>query len=201
LPDVSGHQVLHHIRSQGPNRTTPVIVVSVLSDRDLGAGFRIEDILTKPVDRQDLLAILRRAAVAPDQDRPILVVDDDPAALKVVEAALRAEGYSVRSMTDPRAALELATAEPPAAVVLDLLMPNLDGFEFLACLRQSGAGRRTPVIVWTMKELSQEEWVRLNLSAQAVVVKAQGPAVLIQELRDLVPHTRSVKAEEAVGVR
>jgi PAS domain S-box-containing protein len=192
LPDTSGRQVLEALRAEGPNYETPVIIVSVVSERGVGAGFHVDDILQKPVRERDLLVALERASVAPTVHRPVFVVDDDPAALKIAEEALKRLGYRPTCYTHGAEALDSMSQEPPVAVILDLLMPGMDGFEFLSRFRRAPAGRRTPVIVWTVKDLSNREREELDALAQAVVSKAAGAAALIEELESsLERHARS----------
>lgn len=197
LPDMNGRDVLEAIRAAGPNRDAPVIVVTVIAEKGVVAGFHVHDILVKPAQGAALLASLRRAAVEPDGRRPVLVVDDDPKELKLADVALREMGYRATCVADGAAALEAAAHEPPAAVVLDLLMPGMDGFEFLARYRRTPAGRRTPVIVWTVKDVSREERLRLEASVQAVVLKTQGTLALVEELRALVPPPNAGRVEES----
>ena len=186
LPDMTGIQVLQNLRTSGVNRETPVIVVSVSADAGLGSGFHIHDILPKPVVADELLASLRRAEVAPNGSRPILVVDDDAQALKLAAGTLGRLGYRAICRSDVEGALEAAAAETPAAVVLDLVMPEVDGFEFLKRFRITAAGRRTPVIVWTVKEMTERERQKLLTAAQAIVQKGHGAAALIEELKTYV---------------
>ncbi len=114
----------------------------------------------------------------------MLVVDDDPAALKLMEATLAHLGYQPLCRADGAAGLATVESERPAAIVLDLLMPAMDGFEFLERFRQSPAGPHTPVIVWTAKELTAEDRARLRAMAQGVVLKSHGGvAPLLAELQ------------------
>jgi CheY-like chemotaxis protein len=185
LPDTTGREVLTAIRAGGPNWETPVVVVSVVADKSV--GFEVHDIIAKPVQTDELLSSLHRAKLLPGSSRPVLVVDDDPMALKLAARALGHLGYSALCRSDAEAALATARETPPAAVILDLLMPEVDGFEFLRRFRRTAPGRRTPVIVWTMKDLTPAERDRLREAAQAVVEKAQGAAALMEELRTHVP--------------
>jgi len=190
LPDMTGLDVLHRIRCEGKNRDTPVIVVTVVADRGMVGGFTVHDYLPKPINGTELVASLRRAGVSGNEDTPLLVVDDDPSALKLMEAALRPLGGQVACFSSGEAALAAAHAAPPRAIVLDLLMPEMDGFEFLARLRQDPVNQTTPVIVWTMKELTGDDRDRLRRLAQAVITKAGGTLTLVEQLRALVnpPH-------------
>jgi PAS domain S-box-containing protein len=187
LADMGGQEVLESIRGTGPNRRTPVIVTSVLAEEELGAGFRVHDILQKPLDTRALLSSLERARVTPEGSRPILIVDDDPAALKLANATLERRGYRAVCRSTARSGLQAAQEELPAAVVLDLIMPDMDGFEFLWRFRASAVGKGTPVIVWSVKDLSPEEAEQLRMSAHAVVPKGRGAAALVEEIQSCVP--------------
>jgi PAS domain S-box-containing protein len=114
----------------------------------------------------------------------VLVVDNDESSLKLMAAALTQLGFRPICMKDAEEALRLTGTAPPAAVVLDLRMPGMTGFEFLDRLRESPATRLTPVLIWTVKDLSAEEQARLSRSAQAIVRKGHGgiPA-LLEDLR------------------
>jgi CheY-like chemotaxis protein len=186
LPDIDGREVLRAIRSGGPNRHTPVIIVTVVAEKGVGAGFHVDDILQKPVAKKDLLAALNRASVSPSAPGPIFVIDDDRAALKLAERTLKDLGYRPVCHAGAAQALESIATEAPAAVVLDLLMPGMDGFEFLSRFRRTAAGRRTPVIVWTVKDLSSREREELESLAQSVVSKSAGAKALIEELETYV---------------
>ena len=187
LPDMNGWDVLRQIRCGGPNADIPTIVVSVVADRG-AASFLIHDFLTKPVRIADLLSSLARGGIQINDPRSVLIVDDDPNVPKFIGPVLNELGYRITFATDGEAGLRAIGEEPPAAVVLDLLMPGLDGFGFLKALRGTEAGRRMPVIVWTVKDLTHDEHARLQASAQAVIVKGEDPvARLLAELGVLVP--------------
>jgi DNA-binding response OmpR family regulator len=184
LPDMPGWDVLTELRSAGRNQTTPAIVVTVVAEKGVAAGYAIHDYLVKPVRADQLLASLQRAGVEPAGARAILVVDDDLPAQRLMETTLQALGY--RSMTAPDAeqGLRIAADQPPAAVVLDLMMPGMDGFEFLDRFKQTQTGQATPVIVWTAKDLTADDYARLSSAAHAVVLKSDGGTrSLIEELR------------------
>src|SRR4029453_14052777 len=108
-------------------------------------GFQVHDILVKPVPPEQLLASLESAGIRADGSRPVLVVDDDPAALKLAEVALAEAGSRARCCHRGGVGLEAARDEAPALVVLDLAMPEMGGLEFLARFRNTTAGRSTPV--------------------------------------------------------
>jgi len=183
---MGGWDVLKAIRAGGPNVATPTVVVTVVVEKGVGAGYAIHDYLAKPVRAEDLLESLRRAGLQPRGGRPVLVVDDDPQARRLMEATLHAIGYASIEAASAEEGLRLADRRLPAAVILDLSMPGMDGFEFLDRFRGSAAGRGTPVIVWTVRDLTAADHARLAASAQAVVSKG-GTGRLIEELRTYVP--------------
>ena len=191
LPDMTGLDVLHQVRLSGKNRGTPVIVVSVVADRGIVGGFSVHDYLGKPINGKELIGSLQRAGVYPYDDGSILVVDDDAAALRLMETCLRRLGFDAICRLDGEAALEAVRDRPPLAVIVDLLMPGMDGFGFLARFRQIPTNRRIPVIIWTMKDLTDEDHVRLRDLAAAVVVKQNDePTKLVEELRLLLTTNR-----------
>ncbi len=183
LPDMSGEDVLRAIRADGPNGETPVIVATVMVDEGLSAGYQVVDVLTKPVIAADLLGCLARAGVVADGSRTILVVDDDPRALKLAELNLRDGGFQPIGRSDTESALEAVEKDSPAAIVLDLVMPGMSGFDFLELLRRRSNGREIPVIVWTERDLTAAERERLTAMAEGVVLKSAGAASLVEELR------------------
>jgi CheY-like chemotaxis protein len=186
LPDITGLEVLHNIREDGRNQVTPVVIVSVVAEKGVIGGYPVQDYLTKPVNSQDLRACMRRARVAAQSDRKIWVIDDDPSALKLMDTVLTQLGYQVQCEADPAAALQRLAVEQPAAIVLDLMMPGIDGFEFLARLRQAPEHDCVPVIVWTMKDLTVDDHKRLHRVAQAVLLKGYDRNVsLTEQMRTL----------------
>jgi PAS domain S-box-containing protein len=188
LPDMSGQAVLKHLRASELNRDVPVVVLTMVAERGAIAAFAIHDFLQKPVDVGELLSSLSRAGVWPEQPGSVLVVDDDEGSLKLMAAALTQLGFRPSCTHDGEEGLRLTARAPPVAVVLDLLMPVMDGFEFLDRLRDSPATRLTPVLIWTVKDLSGHEQARLSRSAQAIVRKGHGgiPA-LLEDLRRFLP--------------
>jgi CheY-like chemotaxis protein len=121
-------------------------------------------------------------------NRPILVVDDDPATLKLTDAALSEAGYVPLCKADAEEALAAAEADPPALVVVDLLMREVDGFTFISRFRAIPTLHDVPIIVWTIKDLDAGERRRLLTSASAIVSKSVGGSKAIaDEVRRLAP--------------
>jgi CheY-like chemotaxis protein len=185
LPDMSGRAVLEKLRERGLNQQTPVIVITLLADKGIVAGFQVIDILSKPVAESEIVLALKRCGVARRSRRPILIVDDDRSALKVAAEMLRHLGYRPICRQNAVSALKVAAKERPAAVVLDVIMPEMNGFEFLKRFRKTTKGDRTPVIVWTGKDLTDSERAELRSAANSIAKKDDQAAQLIHELKNV----------------
>jgi CheY-like chemotaxis protein len=196
LPDMSGIEALREIRRQTDNAETPVIVVSISAERKLMAGFAVQDVLPKPLDTGGLLRALQGAGVQPERGGAVLVVDDDARARDLMAASLAQLGYGACCTSSGHQALEHAAREMPLAVIVDLLMPAMNGFEFVERFRELPGSRHVPVIVWTIKDLTARERATLRLSSQAVVAKS-GSAALMEELRAFLPERRAGAAVAA----
>jgi CheY-like chemotaxis protein len=191
LPDMSGQDLLSEIRRDSLNRDTPIIVVTVIAGNAAAMGYRISEFLVKPVNQRELVAALERAGVLPEHSPKVLCVDDDPQALKLAEVALLSKGYVPLCESDGQAALELAARQHPAAIILDLVMPGMDGFEFMERFRRQPQSESTAVIVWTVKELTAQDRAQLQATVQGIVVKdPTGTSQLFDELRKYVPHPK-----------
>ncbi|HZT05533.1 MAG TPA: PAS domain S-box protein [Chloroflexota bacterium] len=194
LPDLPGSRVLQEIRTRTNNAETPVVVVTVIAQADLGLGFAIHDYLLKPVKSEELLAAIGRSGAQPNGSASILVIDDDQSVRDVLREVLADHGFDPVCVADGKAGLEAIKGKAPAAIVLDLLMPNMDGFEFLYALRRSPAGRRVPVIILTSKDLTTADRRQLQMSAQGIVLKGEEATErLLAEIKNWVPQ-RSTRA-------
>jgi CheY-like chemotaxis protein len=194
---MTGLDVLHRIRLDGKNQSTPVIVVSIVAERGMMAGFAVQDYLTKPVNGRDLLKAFEQARVPPTRTGKILIVDDDPASQRLMSATLSDLGYDIHSSSGGEEALAFTKDEQPLAVVLDLVMPGVDGLEFLIRFRESPDNRTVPVIVWTSKDLTSDDHRRLRELAQGIVAKNNWrPSSFLDEVRALISPPAGVHASE-----
>src|SRR5207253_1189915 len=131
LPRLNGWDVLARAKADPAIADIPVVVVSMLDERGKGFSLGAADYLVKPVRRDSLLATLRRVIVPPqvgNGSRQVLAIDDDPLALQLIEAVLGPEGFVVLKAIGGREGIAIAQRERPALVILDLLMPEVDGF-------------------------------------------------------------------------
>jgi len=198
LPDGSGGDVLRRMRSDGPNRAIPVIVVSVVPEDEVGLAFEVQGYLAKPLRLTALRTAIREALPAWTK-RPVLLVDDDERLLEVVQRNLEAVGVRVRTATDGTTAMHCMRRELPSLVVLDLIMPGMDGFAFLHWLRSTPGFQTVPVVVWTHKDLSPDERARLQQAAQAVLTKAGGGQGLVEVLQKALRPSEAEETEDGPG--
>ena len=193
LPDRSGLEVLNALRSSGPNRSAPVVVITVVTETSALAGFAVNDVLTKPIRPHEVKTALQRLG-GPDNTPSVLVVDDDPGTLELMVATLQTLGIAARTATSGTQALEMIEQQSPDALILDLVMPGLNGFDLLHALRRQMRFRHLPVFVWTSMQLQAHELAVLKASARAVVGKSGGG------LDTLVEQLRAWQAHRAQGV-
>ena len=171
MPDLDGWTVLAALKGDPDLASIPVILMTILDEKQRGYALGAADYLVKPANRERLIALLRSLCRGPS--RRVLVVDDDPFIRKDLRAALDQDGWEVAEAENGRLALARLKERPCDAVLLDLLMPEMNGFEFLVAMRAREEWRAIPVIVVTAKDLSLEEREQLNMAAQRVLQKGR----------------------------
>ena len=183
MPGMDGWSVLAALKADAALAEIPVVMLTMLDDRNLGYALGAADYLTKPIDRERLVTVLERYR----RDLPVLVVDDDPDFRDLARRMLEREGYTVVEAENGRAALDRLRDTVPGVVLLDLMMPEMDGFDFVAAVRADAAWRSVPIVVITAKDLSPEDHERLNGYVARVLQKgALSRETLLGEVRDLV---------------
>ncbi len=171
MPGMDGWAVLEQLKNDPDTRDIPVIMVTMTDDRDMGYALGATEFLTKPIQRRSLLALLERHAPAEGGGR-VLVVDDHPDVRDAVRRSLEREGWAVDEAENGREALERLAEQTPSIVLLDLMMPVMDGFEFVVQMRRVEAWRTIPVVVVTAKDVTDEDRRRLNGDVQGLVQKS-----------------------------
>ncbi len=191
MPDMDGWAVLAALKSDPELADIPVIMLTIMDQKNLGYALGAADYLTKPIDRDRLSAVLHRYRCGAPEC-PILLVEDDAPTREMMRRTLEKEGWLVIEAENGRVGLERLLRQKPELILLDLMMPEMDGFEFVTHLRQREDWRQIPVVVVTAKELTPEDRLRLNGHVEKVLQKgAYSREALLSEVRDLV----------AIGVR
>ena len=170
MPDMDGWSVLSELKNDPELHDIPVIMVTMLDDENQGYALGASDYLTKPVDRDRLMQVLKRY-YCPHPPCPVLVVEDDITMRSMMSKMLANANWCVRQANNGREALAKVEEEIPALILLDLMMPEMNGFDFIIQLRQREEWRHIPVIVLTAKELTEEDCARLNGLVQNVMQK------------------------------
>jgi CheY-like chemotaxis protein len=170
MPRMSGWQVVRAIKADPQLRATPVAIVSVIAGENRGHIFGAVDVLQKPVERGELLAVLKRNLL-PSKPR-LLVVDDDPDARRLLTSWLTSEAGEMRTAATGQEALKVLDSFTPDALLLDLVMPVMDGMTLLSLLRADPRHQHLPVIVVTAKDLSARERESLHQGTCEVLKKA-----------------------------
>jgi PAS domain S-box-containing protein len=171
MPQMDGWEFLKHLRADPELRETPVVVVSIVASEQRGLNFGVVDLLDKPVTRAGLLDVLQRNLhVAGGK---VLVVEDDVDARRLIATYLAEERIENRQAPNGRKALEMLESFVPDLVILDLMMPVMDGMTFLEELRQDSRYLHLPVVVVTAKDLTAQEDQRLQMMASAVLKKGE----------------------------
>lgn len=170
MPGKDGWQIIQELKSDPETRDIPVIVCSIMSEADKGLSMGVADYLVKPVTEQDLLDALIRLE-HPGAVGHVLIVDDNPDDRKLLRRILEDAGYRVQEAPGGAEAISAIHTDPPNLVVLDLMMPDVDGFAVLENLKMNQLTRDIPVVVVTAKELGKSERERLQQRVQALLQK------------------------------
>ncbi|MGH8471846.1 MAG: response regulator, partial [Gammaproteobacteria bacterium] len=182
MPGMDGWAVLTRLKADPDLAAIPVIMVTIVDDRNMGFALGATDFLTKPIDREYLAQLLRKYRCASPPCR-VLVVEDEPELREQMRRLLEKEGWAVAEAENGRVALERVAEHRPELIVLDLMMPEMDGFAFIEALRQNAAWRSIPIVVVTAKDLTAEDHRRLSGYVQQILHKgAYDRETLLREL-------------------
>jgi len=186
MPGMDGWAILTALKADPLLADIPVIMLTIVDDKNLGYALGAADYLTKPVDWDRLAAILQKYRCA-HPPCTVLVVEDDADTRDMLQRLLTRENWAVTEATNGRVALERMAESQPELILLDLMMPEMDGFAFLEALRQQDAWRSIPVVVVTAIDLTPEDRQRLNGYVEQILQKgAYSREELLHEIYHLV---------------
>ncbi len=172
MPDSTGFETLVALRKNPETANIPIIIVSIVDQKQVGFALGAADYLIKPIRKPVLLETIRKHVPAQsDEDEAILLVDDDPRTLELLEETLRSAGYETESVRSGARALEVLSSKLVSAVLLDLLMPGMNGFEVIRHVRQEPTLKELPIFVMTAKSLTGDELNLLTRETQALFHK------------------------------
>ncbi|MCX6898308.1 MAG: response regulator [Verrucomicrobia bacterium] len=199
MPRMDGWQVLSAIKTDAQIAHIPVVVISVVAREKKGTVFGAVEVLQKPITREELLPVLKRTLG--HKTGKVLVVDDADDDRRLLTSYLAEEEVEIETAVNGQDGLNKIEQFAPDLVILDLIMPVMDGVNFLSRIRRDSRYRHVPVIVCTVKELNAAEKLRLGQQAQAVLQKTEDmEKELKRVLRELLRHPHSSARRMAAGL-
>ncbi|MEG4200036.1 response regulator [Microcoleus sp. Pol12A5] len=193
MPGMDGWAVLSALKADSDLAEIPVILLSFVGNKSLGFALGASDYLTKPVDGKRLAALLNK--YRRDQDGvasnnltcQILIVEDDVATREILRCVLETQGWAVTEADSGRAALDRLKVARPHLILLDLMLPEMDGFELIGEIRKSHSGDPIPIVVITGKNLTPAESQQLNGYVERVLQKGVYSCdTLLRDVRSIV---------------
>jgi signal transduction histidine kinase/DNA-binding response OmpR family regulator len=185
MPGMDGWSVLRMLKSDPTVAEIPVVLITMVDGRDMGKALGAADYLPKPIDRERLAAVLRKYKCS-NPPCPVLVVEDDAPTRELMKRTLTSAGWNVCEAANGRDALSLVRKSRPDLILLDLMMPEMDGFQFVEQLRENPGWRDIPVVVVTAKELTVADRDRLSGHVRTILQKgALSHEELAREIRSV----------------
>jgi CheY-like chemotaxis protein len=194
MPQMDGWSVLTALKADPATADIPVIMLTIVDDKQLGFALGAADYFTKPIDFQRLHQVLEKYR-KPTNHQTVLVVEDDANMREMLRRTLEKDGWRVAEAPNGKVGLERLNTVSPALILLDLMMPEMDGFEFMDTLRRRQSAQAIPVIVITAKDLTEEDRRRLNGGVERILQKG---AISQGDVLDLVRALLTGKTDKKV---
>ncbi len=169
MPEMDGWAVLSALKSDPDLASIPVIMQTFVNEKEMGYALGANDYVTKPVDREKLVEILKRHQSS--QEQCVLLVEDDGTTRDMMRQILKKSGGSVCEAENGKIALKRMQERTPGLIFLDLMMPEMDGFAFLEEIRKKEEWKHIPVVVITAKDITSEERARLSANVEKIMNK------------------------------
>jgi CheY-like chemotaxis protein len=177
LPPKGAQKLVDDLSGEPRARDIPVVLTAKNDEEQLGVSMGQVDFLKKPLNRQQVLQVMTKYDLLADRRRAqkmptsVLVIDDDPRNTRLVQAMLKPFSIDVLSTNDGAAGIKLARTRKPDLIILDLMMPEVDGFEVVSALRADAATAEIPILIYTAKNITLADRQRLQSSIQAIIRK------------------------------
>ncbi len=189
MPDMDGWEVLQQLKADPDLMHIPVTMCTVVDDKRKGFSLGVADYLTKPIDRGRLLNMLR--GICPKGNCHILLVEDDAKSRELMLRALTKANWSVSEASNGLEALAQIKKKLPNVILMDLMMPEMDGFQLIEEMQKKAAWQSIPIVVVTAKDLSKEDRLRLNGYVESIIAKQNGGIdAVVKEIQLLVSQTQ-----------
>jgi signal transduction histidine kinase/CheY-like chemotaxis protein len=188
MPTMDGWSVLSALKSDPQLADIPVIMLTMVDNKTMGYALGAAEYMTKPINRERLITVIRKYSRLRDR-HSVLIVEDDPDTRDIIKSTLEKDGWKVETAENGLVALERVARTLPGLVLLDLMMPEMDGLTFLEEFRRLPDARAVPVIVLTAKDLTGEDRHRLSGYVERVVGKGSRTDSLLKEVRELVAQS------------
>ena len=169
MPEKDGWQTLRELKADQSTRSIPVVMHSIIENKPLALGLGAEDYLAKPIDPNELIKTAKRYLYG--KQKPLMVVDDNEDFVRLTTDILEAEGFQCVTAYDGREAMEKLKQYQPALILLDLIMPVMDGFEVVDAMQKDPVLRKIPVIIVTGKEVSSQDQEHLSHKIESLLKK------------------------------
>jgi len=200
MPVMDGWQFLEKLNEDEELRGTPVVIISVLHEEGKGMALGASAVLQKPIDRLSLMRALERAGLSRKDQAKVLVVDDDPNAVEIISEILSSMEYSILKAYGGREGIQIAADETPDLIVLDLMMPEMDGFDVIEHLKSDPKTRDIPIVILTAKLLTEEDIRRLNGHIVSITRKGEfSREEFLREVRNVLGEKLTSEKETEHG--
>jgi CheY-like chemotaxis protein/two-component sensor histidine kinase len=198
MPKGNGFETLVALKKTPETADIPIIILSIVDQKQVGFALGAADYIVKPIRKPVLLEAMRKHVPPPEgtDHAPVLLVDDDRGTLELLEETLQSAGYETQSVRDGAGALEVLSSKPVSTVLLDLLMPQMNGFQVIRHIRENPHLKELPILVMTAKSLTSDEYALLNSETEALFHKnGSWQQELVEEVG------RVIHANELSGTR
>lgn len=196
MPGLDGWAILAKLKEDPETRDIPVIMLSIVANQELGFALGAADYLTKPVALDDLKSCISKYTCM-NPEGPILIIEDEPHLRELTGRLLSSANYNSVQADNGVHALEQVRAKKPCLILLDLMMPVMDGFEFLTELRGNPEWNDIPVVVLTAKDLTEEDYERLVGKTEKIFAKgASVQETLLTEIRRVLSRPTDIEAQQ-----
>jgi CheY-like chemotaxis protein len=174
LPGMDGWDVLKYLKYDPETSNIPVIVVSMLDEAEVGFSLGVVDYFVKPVEKRTLVAALNNLTEALEIEIPkVLVVDDEPASVELVASMIEPAGFEIIRAYGGEEGIQKSFSEHPDLLILDLMMPDVSGFDVVSRLKMDSETRNIPIIICTSRDPTSEDIIRLRSDVISVMCKGE----------------------------